>query len=390
MELGRDALRGRLEPLFRENFEKFGELGAAASVWQNGKLIVDLQGGFRDVRREEEWMADTLVLVWSATKGLGSACALHVLQEHNIDIEQRVVEFWPEFGQANKERITLEQLLSHSAGLAALDRQVDVHDYDAVIDAIERQAPNWEPGTAHGYHARTFGFLLDQLVRRIAEKTLPEYWREKFAEPLNLDLWIGLPGNENSRVATIYAAKVGKAPEPKQFYVDVATRGTFARQVFTSPSGSQAVSSMNDPAIRAQPMVSFGGIGGANSLAKFYAMLANGGRMLTMANALNGGEDRQFFSEKTIAWMKTTLADGIDRTFQISTAFSAGFMKDSVEAKRRVFGRSATAFGHPGAGGSHAFADPENGIGFAYVMNQMEQSVLPNEKSLRLVDAIYA
>jgi CubicO group peptidase (beta-lactamase class C family) len=136
---------------------------------------------------------------------------------------------------------------------------------------------------------------------------------------------------------------------------------------------------MNDPHIRAQPIVSFGGIGSASALAKFYSMLANGGES-------NG---QNFFSQETIDWMTTTLSDGIDRVFQIPTAFSSGFMKDSRDAARRMFAPSPTSFGHPGAGGSHAFADPENKIAFAYVMNQMEQSVLPSEKSLRLIDAIY-
>lgn len=387
-------LRARIEPLFRENFDKFGELGAAVSIWQNGKSIVDLHGGFCDAAREKPWAADTLVLIWSATKGPGSACVLHTLQENKIDISQRVAEFWPEFAQAGKEKITFAQLLSHSAGLAALDRPVDILDYAAVIEAIEVQMPNWPPGTAHGYHARTFGFLLDEIVRRIAGKTLPEYWQEVFAEPIGLDLWIGLPEKENARVATMYAAKAGKPPQPKlrqsnasaartsDFYVDVATPGTFARRVFTSPRGLNAVSAMNDQKIRARPVVSFGGIGTANSLAKFYATLASG----------------DLFSFKTRGWMTTTLTDGLDRVFQIPTAFSAGFMRRSHAnmtglnghvSARPIFGTSTSAFGHPGAGGGHAFADPENKIEFAYVMNQMEQSVLPNAKSLRLIDAIY-
>src|SRR5881296_2326872 len=385
MQLESSQLLQRLKPLFQENFEKFGELGAAVSVWQNGKPIIDLCGGFRDARRENPWMSDTLVLVWSATKGIGSACVLHTLQEHKIDISQRVAEFWPEFVQAGKEKVTLAQLLSHQAGLCALDRRVDVLDYDAVIRALEAQEPLWPPGTAHGYHARTFGFLLDELVHRIAGKTLSEYWQENFARPLNLDFWIGLPKKENSRVATMYAAKSGKPPDPKNrqsgsdFYADLVTPGTLARKTFTSPYGLHVISKMNDAAIRAHPIVSFGGIGSASALAKFYSMLANGGKS-------NG---HTFFSEKTIAWMTTTLADGVDHVFQIPTAFSAGFMKDSRNAARRIFGPSGTSFGHPGAGGSHAFADPENKIAFAYVMNQMEQSLLPTEKSLRLIKAIY-
>src|SRR5437588_7304408 len=386
MQRSATELRERLEPLFQENFEKFGELGAAISFWQNGKELIELHGGFRDARREQPWTEETIVLIWSATKGIGSACRLHVLQEHKIDIERHVGEFWPEFAQAGKETITLGQLLSHQAGLAALDRDVDVLDYAAVIDALAKQEPNWPPGTAHGYHARTFGFLIDELVRRVAGVTLSEYWRKTFAEPLGLDLWIGLPEKENARVATMYAARAGKPPElkrrlsgPDQSYRDLIKPGTFARKVFNSPAGLHAVSAMNKPEIRAEPIVSFGGIGIANALAKFYAMLANTGRM----------DDRQFFSEKTMNWMTTTLTDGADRVFQIPTAFSAGFMKDSEKSARRIIGTSTSSFGHPGAGGSHAFADPENGISFVYVMNQMEQSVLPNEKSLRLVDAIY-
>jgi CubicO group peptidase (beta-lactamase class C family) len=387
MHLDPERVRERLKPLFSENFEKLGELGAAVSVWQNGEPVVDLYGGFCDVRREKSWEADTLVLVWSATKGIGSACVLHALEEHKVDISRPVAEFWPEFAQSGKEKITLSQLLSHQAGLCALDQRVDILDYNAVIRAFEAQKPLWPPGTAHGYHARTFGFLLDELVRRVAGETLSEYWRKVFAEPLKLDFWIGLPEEQNRRVATVYAAKTPKAfgAEPKNrqsgsdFYLDLVTPGTLARKTFTSPYGLQSVSGMNTPAIRAQPIVSFGGIGSASALAKFYSMLANGGKL----------DGQTFFSEETIAWMTSVLADGMDQVFQIPTAFSAGFMKDPRNSTRRMFGTFPNAFGHPGAGGANAFADPENRLAFAYVMNQMEQQVLPNEKSLRLIDAIY-
>jgi CubicO group peptidase (beta-lactamase class C family) len=199
----------------------------------------------------------------------------------------------------------------------------------------------------------------------------------------------------------MYAAKAGKPPEPRQFYDDLVTPGTLARKTFTSPHGVNVISKMNDPLVRAQPIVSFGGIGNASALAKFYSMLANDGK----------ADGQTFFSRETLEWMRTTLSDGVDRVFQIPTAFSAGFMKDATKLQgtavssppnserrignrsslvtSRLFGPSRTSFGHPGAGGSHAFADPENKIAFAYVMNQMEQSLLPNEKSLRLVDAIY-
>jgi CubicO group peptidase (beta-lactamase class C family) len=379
MQLAADELRHRLNPLFQENFTRNGELGAAISVWQNGKLILDLHGGFRDSKRETPWTPDTIVLVWSATKGLASACLLHLLHGRGLELTRRVAEFWPEFAQASKSEITIAQLLSHQAGLCALDDPVDVLDYPAVIAALEKQAPLWPPGAAHGYHARTFGFLVDELVRRLSGNTVSESWRKTFGDPLDLDIWIGLPESEEDRVATTYAARAGGTATPAEFYRDLATPGTLARKTFTSPRGLHAVSAMNNRENRALPIVSFGGIGSASSLAKFYGMLANGGEL----------DGRRFFARETIAQMTTTLASGIDRVFQIPTAFSAGFMKDPPDSSRRLFGPSPLAFGHPGAGGSHAFADPENGISFAYVMNQMEQSLLPNEKSLRLVDAIY-
>jgi CubicO group peptidase (beta-lactamase class C family) len=391
VKLHAETLRERIEPLYRENFSRFGDLGAAVSIWQNGEPILDLHGGFRDRKREQPWNDGTIALVWSATKGIGSACLLHALQENKIKIERRVSEFWPEFGQNGKMDITLAQLLSHSAGICALDQNAEVTDYPAVIRALEKQGPLWPPGSAHGYHARTFGFLIDEFIRRIGGISISKYWRTIFAEPLSLDFWIGLPEELNFRCATIYPAKTGRLPEPENrssasdrpsgsdFYRDLVKPGTLQRKTFTSPYGLIAVSDMNKPANRARDFVSFGGIGCASALAKFYAMLANGGEI--------GG--RRFFGNASIKLMTTTISEGVDRVFEIPTAFSAGFMKDSASVRRKIFGPSSKAFGHPGAGGSHAFADSENKISFAYVMNQMEQSVLPNEKSLRLVDALY-
>ena len=373
MRLDPDELRQRLTPLFRENFDSLGELGAAISIWQDGEPLLDLHGGFRDAQRTEPWTADTLVLVWSATKGLGAACVLHLFQEQNIALTQRVAEVWPEFAQAGKSEITFAQLLSHQAGLCALDEEVEVLDYPAVIRALEKQKPLWPPGSAHGYHARTFGFLLDEIVRRITGYSLGQYWRTTFAEPLQLDFWIGLPENENDRVAKIFAAKTAQTvPSPEKFYRDLATAGTLVRKTFTSPRGLHSVSGMNAPKIRAESIVSFGGIGSAHALAKFYAMLANGGE----------ADGQKFFRAETIAQMTTTLSDGIDRVFQIPTAFSAGFMKNSREGERRIFGPSPSAFGHPGAGGRNARS--------ARRFCDARQSLLPIEKSLRLVDALYS
>jgi CubicO group peptidase (beta-lactamase class C family) len=380
VQLDRDVVQAKVGHVFTENFEHFGELGAAVSVWQHGQPVLELVGGFRDAHRSQQWTDDTLVLVWSATKGIGSACLLHALREAKLPLSRRVSEIWPEFNQANKGPITIGQLMSHSAGLCALETTVDVLDYPAVIRALEQQPPLWIPGSAHGYHARTFGFLIDELNRRITGLPISQYWAQNFAGPLGLDFWIGLPNELNHRVATIYPGQAGKPPEPAEFYRKLTTPGTLQRLVFNSPGGLQSISAMNRPEIRAQPVVSFGGIGSASALAKFYSLLGTGGEW----------QSRRYFDHQTLRHAESIRQQGIDRVFEIPTAFSAGFMKDPSFAQRRIFGPEPSAFGHPGAGGCHAFADPKNAIGFAYVMNQMEQSVLPSAKALRLVAAVYS
>ena len=184
-------------------------------------------------------------------------------------------------------------MLSHRAGLSALDETGDVLDYSAVIAALEKQKPLWPPGTAHGYHARTFGFLVDECVRRITGKRIAEYWRENFAGPLGLAIWIGLPAEERPRTATIYSAKAGGEQKPAEFYRQLMTPGTLVRKTFTSPAGLHSIAAMNTAENRALEIVSFNGIGSASSLAKFYGMLANGGEL----------DGRRYFKPATIAQM---------------------------------------------------------------------------------------
>ncbi len=367
--------------LFAENFTQFGELGASLSVWKDGAEIVSLAGGWCDRQQTRPWTAQTPVLVWSATKGPAAACVLHAMQEHGLHLETRVAEVWPEFATAGKGEITLGQALSHQSGVPVLDRQASVYDHASVAAAIAAQEIHWERGAGHGYGPRVFGFLLDELVRRITGRELGEYWRSIFAEPLGLDFWMGIPDTMQDSVASVFPAK--NAPPNDRFYTAFATPGSFTIRAFGSPKGLHGVATLNTPEARAASFPGFGGIGTAHALGKFYAMLASGGSL----------EGRRFFEPWTLDWMTTTLTQGDDRVLHMETAFSAGFMRDPVGAdgnkERQHFGPSLRAFGHPGAGGSMAFADPENRIAFAYVMNQMEPGVLPGPKSLRLVDAVF-
>ena len=372
-----------LNRLFEENFEHFGELGASVSVWHAGREVLSLASGWQDREQTQPWTAETPVLFWSATKGLSAACVLHALQERGLNPGLRVAELWPEFAQAGKGRITVGEVLSHQAGLPALSEPVAVTDYNAVVAALAAEPPHWAVGEGHGYHPRTFGFLADEILRRVTKGTpLREYWSAQFAGPLGVDLWIGVPARVADRVAPVFPARVAP-PKDDPFYRAFLSAGSFTARAFASPRGLHSAAALNKPEVLTVGYPAFGGVGTASGLGKFYAMLANGG--------VSGG--RRFFQPQTIAWMTTTLAQGSDRVLLMETAFSAGFMRDPVAANgkklRSIFGPSLTAFGQPGAGGSHAFADPANRLAFAYVMNQMEPGVLPGPKSLRLIEAIY-
>jgi CubicO group peptidase (beta-lactamase class C family) len=373
----------RVAKLFEENFAARGELGASVCVWRDGREVLSLADGWYDREKTMAWAAETPVLFWSATKGMAAACVLRAVQEAGVDLQTPVAELWPEFAQGGKERITIAEVLSHRAGLSALSQPVSVMDYDAVVAALAAEAPHWPAGEGHGYHPRTFGFLLDEIVRRITGTKLREYWCAQFAEPLGLDLWIGVPAEMAERVAPVFPAR-SVPPKGDEFYTAFLTAGSFTAQSFVSPRGLHSAAALNKPEALTSSFPAFGGVGTARSLAKFYAMLASGGEL----------EGRKFFMPETMAQMTTTLTQGRDRVLLMETAFSAGFMRDPVGTDgrklRAIFGPSLTAFGHPGAGGSHAFADPEHNISFAYVMNQMEPGVLPNEKSLGLIAALYA
>ena len=379
------SLPERLRAAFDENFALGREVGAALSVWKDGREALNLCAGYRDAARQLPWQPDTLVLIWSATKGMSSACALRAIEHAGVGLKTAVAEFWPEFAAAGKARVTLGDVLSHRAGLGALDASnLSILDHAGVVAAIEKQAPLWAPEDGPGYGPRTFGCIVDEIVRRLAGGVaLGDYWRREFAEPLGLDLWIGLPEHEHDRVATMLAVRAGSQEANTPFLEAFADPSSLTRRAFGSPGGLQAVSSMNSPAARSAAIPSMGGIGTASALAKFYAMLAMGGRW----------EGRAYLGETAAGWMTARQSQGFDKVLRLDTAFSAGFMMDPLDAGgrkiRSILGPSLTAFGHPGAGGSLGFADPENGIAFGYVMNQMEPGVLPKERATALVRALY-
>jgi CubicO group peptidase (beta-lactamase class C family) len=332
------------------------------------------------------WNDETLVLIWSATKGVAAACTLHAMQEAGADLHTRIADFWPEFAQTGKGALTLGQVLSHRAGLCALeDPSANILDRESVVRAIEKQTPLLPVEAGPAYGPRVFGFVLDEILRRLAGgESLAAYWRRVFAEPLGIDLWIGLPENQNARVATILPPRAGPPAAGDELFLRAfVDPNSLTRRAFGSPPGLSGISAMNAPQVRAASLPSMGGIASAQALAKFYAMLASGGCM----------EGQVFFKKQTLEWMSTRLTQGFDPVLQREMSFSAGFMMDPLDGNgckiHSLLGPSLSAFGHAGAGGSLGFAEPEQGIGFGYVMNQMESGVLPHDRCTSLMRAFY-
>jgi CubicO group peptidase (beta-lactamase class C family) len=369
-----------LSDLFAENFTSYDELGASVCLWRDGEVVASLGDGFWDREKTQKWTTKTRVLIWSATKGLASASLLHLCERENIALNRPVAEFWPEYAANGKAETTLLHILSHQSGQPALrHRDISLFEPESVAEALAQQEPFWKPGSAHGYHARTYGFLVDELVRRISGINVGVYFREIFGRPLGLDLWIGIPPELANEVAPIYAARRTRVTsEEDAFYGELAKPDSLTSKAFATPAGLLVPSVMNRPDVRTRVLPSFGGIGTAESLATFYYR--------TFC-------EPTFFSTERIAELCTTAASGIDAVLRIPTAFAAGFMKDPIaeagQKIRSLFGPSPAAFGQPGAGGSLAFADPKNHVAFAYVMNQMEPGLFPNPKSLRLVRLAY-
>ena len=366
-----DKARERLALAFDEVLAETTQGGCSLAIYQDGKPLLSLHGGEASPGRA--WEASTPCLIWSASKGVAAACTLHALQTQGVSLDIPVFELWQEFASKGKERITLAELLSHRAGLAAIEQKdLPIAAHQAVAEALASQAPNWPFDETHGYGARTFGFLLDEIIRRITGESLALYWQKIFKEPMGLDLWFGLPKSLVESAATVIAPKTPPAPGP--FSEAFGNPSSLTRRALSEPNsekGTLTPSVMNTPEMRMASLPSLGAIGTAGSLARFYALLA--------------GDGSGFFQPETLSTMRTTLAKGPDRVLIDDTSFSAGFMTNDYG----VYGVGKSSFGHPGAGGSLGFADPELGLGFAFIPSAMHPGALPGGRTQKLVQALY-
>ena len=367
---------------FNANFTQRGELGGACCVYHHGKKVVDLWGGIRDKQTGKPWEPDTMVIVFSASKGL-AAMTLAVAHSRGwLDYEERVAHYWPEFAQHGKDRITVRQLLAHQAALFCLDQPVDrtlVADLDRLADVLARQKPAWEPGTRLAYHGITLGFYQGELIRRIdpRHRTLGQFFQDEIASRLGLDVYIRLPEDiPNSRFATI------TRPNSIDMLLGFPLRLTLEAmnprsKIVRTLRGSELPHDERRIYARSFEVPSGGAVGTARAIAHAYGVFATGGRELGLRK-----ETLDLLAAPAIPPTRGFR----DECLKAEVQFSLGFMKPSPVWP---FG-SAASFGSPGAGGSLGFADPDAEIGYAYVTSQMGTTLTGDPRDVALRDALYA
>ncbi|MFF3677001.1 serine hydrolase domain-containing protein [Streptomyces sp. NPDC002120] len=364
---------------FVRNFEVLGDRGAAVAVYRDGRKVVDLWGGTKDAEGTEPWTGDTAQIVRSATKGVAAAVPLLLHQRGLLDLDAPVGSYWPEFKTGGKERILVRDLLAHRAGVPVIDRGLsaaEAADGVSGAHAVAAQRPFWEPGTEHGYHAQTYSWLLSELVLRVTGRTLGSVLAEEMTEPLGVDFWIGLPETEAHRVGRVApvdppeSAGMLRTRPRRNVSEAYADPDSLTRRAFRA---IDPLPDENDPAYRAAELPASNGIGTARALARFYGatigVVEDGARIFTPATTALAGRE---------------LSSGPDRVLVVNTRFGPGYMLHGPASPLL----SPASFGHPGRGGSLAFADPDAGIGFGYVTNALAKSVTADPRAQALVRAL--
>ncbi len=362
---------GGVRDEFAANFDERGDVGAAVCVYVDGRRVIDLWGGVADPASGRPWAEDTIVPVFSSTKGVTAVGANLAIERGLLDPDATVASYWPEFAAGGKAAITVRQVLSHQAGLPLVEGDVTLEEalaWEPMVAALASQAPLWEPGTQHGYHMRTYGWLAGELLRRTTGRTPGTFLREEVTAPLGVDFWVGLPDAEEPRVAML----VPPADSLKDALAPLGDSLLLAR-VFSNPGGHFDYDEMwNTRELHACELPSSNGIGDARGLARLYASCIG-----------DGVDGRRTLQPETVAAATTEQVRGPDAVIRVETCFGLGFMLGAS------FGAAnpTTCFGHAGAGGSLAFADPASGLAFGYVTNDLRFDPAGDPRSEALVRA---
>ncbi|MEX2229133.1 MAG: serine hydrolase domain-containing protein [Dehalococcoidia bacterium] len=354
-----DARFDGVRTAFRENFDTRGDVGASVAITIDGEPVVDLWGGWADGARKRAWQRDTIVNVYSATKGVLATC-MHMLVDRGlIDLDAPVATYWPEFAAAGKATLPVRYLLSHQAGLPAVRRPVPdeaVYEWDTMVHALEAQEPWWAPGTNQGYHAATFGWLNGEVLRRVTGQMFSAFAREQIVEPLGVEFAIAFGPELDDRVAEMLVPVPSGAGDGPSLAAWLRDPESLAGKTFGNPPRPPAVA--NTRRWRAAEIPSSNGHVNARGLARLYSALARGGEL----------DGVRLLSAEAIVRAAAQQVRSTDAVLGIVTSRSLGYMLPIAEQGDP---RGAGAFGHGGMGGSIGFADPAHRMGFGYAMNQM-------------------
>lgn len=350
---------------FAANFEEGGELGASFAATVNGESVVDLWAGHADPERTQPWERDTIVNVWSTTKAMTAICAHMLVDRGLLDVDAPVAKYWPEFAQAGKGDLPVRYIMSHRAGLPHIAKPMlpteALYDWDTMTSALAAHEPQWEPGTKHGYHSITFGYLVGEVIKRITGRSVGAFFRDEVANPLGADFYIGLPKEHHSRAATLLPPPPSNAPG--------------GQAVAGNPP--MTADTANTASWRSAEIPAANGHGNARSAARVMSALALGGEV----------DGVRLMSQSTIEKAIEEQAFGPDLTLTVKMRWGLGFM---LPHEGQKFGPNPRAFGHGGWGGSLAIADLDAGVSWAYVMNKMLMTTTGDSRASRIANALYA
>ncbi|MFS4096894.1 serine hydrolase domain-containing protein [Streptomyces sp. AF1A] len=374
-----DARFAAVREAFEENFRERGELGAAVAVTVDGATVVDLWGGWADAAGTRPWERDTLVNVWSTTKGPVALCA-HILADRGLlDFDAPVAAYWPAFAAAGKEKVLVRHLLSHRAGLSGLREPhsvADLYDWELTTARLAATEPWWEPGTRSGYHALTFGFLVGEVVRRISGLRPGAFLEREVTGPLGTDFTVGLPEKEAGRVAELAHPRAVPSSEQAAVFSQLTPAALAA---LTNPVVGAAEA--NTPEWRAAEIPAANGHGTARAVAALYGVFAgrgsHGGRRLLSPQAAERVREGQGSCRDLV----------LGAGFEGETEVGLGLW---LSGPHGSYGPNPRAFGHDGFGGSCGLADPEAGVSLGYVMNRMGPRIADDPRKMALVDALYS
>lgn len=361
-----------------DNFRDHEEVGAAVAVAIDGNLVVDIWAGWKDGARTRPWQRDTLVDVFSVGKAMAALCVLVLVERDRIELEAPVSHYWPEFAAKGKCEVTVRTLLCHRAGVPAIRRllpELAMYDWEAMAGALADEEPWWEPGSTHGYHANTFGFLTGEIVRRVSGETIGAFFAREVASPLHADFHFGLAARHDARTADYLFGQQSSG------FVDETQKLSEERQLlfhraYMNPPGMSGLGTVNTRAWRAAEIPSANGHATARGVARIYSALACGGAL----------EGVRLLEPGTIEHATAEASAGTDFVLGRPSRFGLGFQLTQPE---RPLGPNARSFGHFGAGGALGFADPEAGLAFAYAMNHSGPR-WQNPRNRALIDAVYA